>query len=214
MSSGVLDTTLPRHARGEEPSPFSRSPASRRRFLLRGGAPVLPVLDLWPAESTPRGAAGCCRHRRRRRRATDRTRAAVARLADRAIAWHRRLGIVYITAVAIGSIGAFYLAAHTDFGWMFGAGLAGLGVAWVARRGSPSWRSSAAHRPAQGVDDPQLRRHVCVRLLPHDLPGPSESPDRHPLRAAHHLGVGMLGLAAAVHRAVAAGRKILAVKTA
>ena len=52
-------------------------------------------------------------------------------LADRGMAWHRKMGIGYITGVAIGSIGAFYLATHTDFGWVFGAGLFGLGVAWV-----------------------------------------------------------------------------------
>jgi hypothetical protein len=56
-------------------------------------------------------------------------------LGDRAIAWHRRIGIVYMASVAVGSIGAFYLAAHTDFGWIFGAGLASLGVAWVGTTG-------------------------------------------------------------------------------
>ena len=52
-------------------------------------------------------------------------------LADRGMAWHRRMGVGYITGVAIGSFGAFYLSTHTDFGWAFGAGLFGLGVAWV-----------------------------------------------------------------------------------
>jgi hypothetical protein len=52
-------------------------------------------------------------------------------LADRGRAWHRRLGIGYMTGVAVGSIGAFYLSTHTDFGWIFGAGLFGLGIAWV-----------------------------------------------------------------------------------
>src|SRR5689334_9583150 len=52
-------------------------------------------------------------------------------LADRGMAWHRRMGIGYMTGVGIGSIGAFYLSMHTDFGWLFGAGLFGLGVAWV-----------------------------------------------------------------------------------
>jgi hypothetical protein len=44
---------------------------------------------------------------------------------------HRRLGMIYTASVGIGSVTAFYLAAHTDLGWVFGAGLAGLGVAWV-----------------------------------------------------------------------------------
>ncbi|HEU5255331.1 MAG TPA: DUF2306 domain-containing protein [Vicinamibacterales bacterium] len=52
-------------------------------------------------------------------------------LADRGMAWHRRMGIGYMTGVGIGSSGAFYLSTHTDFGWVFGAGLFGLAVAWV-----------------------------------------------------------------------------------
>jgi uncharacterized membrane protein len=52
-------------------------------------------------------------------------------LSDRGMEWHRRMGIGYMTGVAIGSLGAFYLATHTDFGWIFGAGLFGLAVAWV-----------------------------------------------------------------------------------
>jgi hypothetical protein len=52
-------------------------------------------------------------------------------LADRGMAWHRRLGYGYITGMTLGSIGAFYMATHTDFGWIFGAGLFGLAVAWV-----------------------------------------------------------------------------------
>jgi hypothetical protein len=52
-------------------------------------------------------------------------------LADRGMAWHRRMGIGYMTGVGIGSLGAFYLSTHTDVGWMFGAGLFGLAVAWV-----------------------------------------------------------------------------------
>ena len=52
-------------------------------------------------------------------------------LADRGMAWHRRMGIGYMTGVAVGSFGAFYLSTHTDFGWVFGAGLFGLAVAWV-----------------------------------------------------------------------------------
>ena len=34
-------------------------------------------------------------------------------------------------AVAIGSAAAFYLAAHTNLGWGFAAGITGLGIAWV-----------------------------------------------------------------------------------
>lgn len=44
---------------------------------------------------------------------------------------HRRLGLVYVTSVAVGSVAAFHLAAHTRLGWVFGAGITGLGLAWV-----------------------------------------------------------------------------------
>ena len=49
----------------------------------------------------------------------------------RAVHVHRRLGLVYVTSVGVSSIAAFYLAAHTTLGWVFGAGLTGLGIAWV-----------------------------------------------------------------------------------
>ena len=52
-------------------------------------------------------------------------------LADRGMAWHRRMGIGYMAGVGVGASGAFYLSTHTDFGWVFGAGLFGLAVAWV-----------------------------------------------------------------------------------
>jgi len=52
-------------------------------------------------------------------------------LSDRGMEWHRRMGIGYMTGVGIGSVGAVYMATHTDFGWVFGAGLFALAVAWV-----------------------------------------------------------------------------------
>jgi hypothetical protein len=52
-------------------------------------------------------------------------------LSDRGMEWHRRMGNGYIIGVGLGSVGAFYMATHTDFGWIFGAGLFGLAVAWV-----------------------------------------------------------------------------------
>ena len=48
---------------------------------------------------------------------------------------HRTLGMVYIISVALSSAAAFYLAAHTDLGWVFGAGLSGLAVAWLVSTG-------------------------------------------------------------------------------
>ena len=50
----------------------------------------------------------------------------------RAVHVHRRLGLAYVAAVGIGAVAAFYLAAHTSLGWGFGAGITGLGFAWVA----------------------------------------------------------------------------------
>ena len=52
-------------------------------------------------------------------------------LSDRRMDLHRRLGLAYITGVAIGVIGAVALAVQTDLGWVFGAGLLGLSLAWV-----------------------------------------------------------------------------------
>jgi uncharacterized membrane protein len=49
----------------------------------------------------------------------------------RAVRMHRRLGLAYVSSVAISSLAAFYLAAHTDLGWVFGAGITGLGIAWI-----------------------------------------------------------------------------------
>ncbi len=44
---------------------------------------------------------------------------------------HRRLGLAYVTSVGVSSLAAFALAAQTNLGWMFGAGITGLGVAWI-----------------------------------------------------------------------------------
>jgi len=52
-------------------------------------------------------------------------------IADRRIDLHRKLGIVYIVGVAIGASGAFWLAAHPSFGWVYGAGLGSMATAQV-----------------------------------------------------------------------------------
>ena len=44
---------------------------------------------------------------------------------------HRALGVVYIVAVVSGAVTAFYLAAHTDFGWVFGLGMSMMAATWV-----------------------------------------------------------------------------------
>jgi hypothetical protein len=48
---------------------------------------------------------------------------------------HRRLGLLYVASVALGAASAFYLAFTTRLGWLFGAGLTGLGVAWLVTTG-------------------------------------------------------------------------------
>jgi hypothetical protein len=56
-------------------------------------------------------------------------------LTDRRPGLHRRLGTVYVGAVAISVVAAYYLAFHTDVSLLFGAGLAGLATAWVITTG-------------------------------------------------------------------------------
>jgi len=53
-------------------------------------------------------------------------------LSDRYPAVHRNLGFVYMAAVTLGSVAAYYLAFHTSGGLVFGAGLTGLATAWLA----------------------------------------------------------------------------------
>jgi uncharacterized membrane protein len=48
---------------------------------------------------------------------------------------HRRLGMVYLGAIAVGAMAAFQLAFTTTFGWVFGTGLAALAVAWIVTTG-------------------------------------------------------------------------------
>ena len=52
-------------------------------------------------------------------------------ITNRAMSAHRRLGLTYVSSVGISSVAAFYLATHTTLGWVFGAGLTALGVAWL-----------------------------------------------------------------------------------
>ncbi|QQS40458.1 MAG: DUF2306 domain-containing protein [Acidobacteriota bacterium] len=56
-------------------------------------------------------------------------------LRRKALSVHRKLGYAYLTSIAVSSVSAFYLAATTLNGWMFGLGLAGLGLAWVVTTG-------------------------------------------------------------------------------
>jgi len=52
-------------------------------------------------------------------------------LSDRYPAIHRSLGFVYLGSITVSSVAAYYLAFHTDGGWVFGSGLAGLATAWL-----------------------------------------------------------------------------------
>ena len=56
-------------------------------------------------------------------------------LARRHLGLHRALGTVYVASVGASAMAAYYLALHTDFGWGFGAGLAGLATAWLVTTG-------------------------------------------------------------------------------
>jgi hypothetical protein len=56
-------------------------------------------------------------------------------LKNRRIEVHRKLGLVYMGSVAVSVTGAFYLATHTALGWVFGAGLIGLAIAWIVTTG-------------------------------------------------------------------------------
>jgi uncharacterized membrane protein len=44
---------------------------------------------------------------------------------------HRIAGIAYVAAVAVSGTAAFYLASHTDFGWVFGMGLSTMAGTWM-----------------------------------------------------------------------------------
>jgi hypothetical protein len=48
---------------------------------------------------------------------------------------HRRIGITYVGSVAVSAVAGYYLAFNTTFGWVFGAGLAGLATAWLTTTG-------------------------------------------------------------------------------
>jgi predicted membrane protein DUF2306 len=56
-------------------------------------------------------------------------------LSNRRIDVHRKLGLVYMGAIAVSVTAAFYLATHTSLGWVFGAGLLGLAIAWIVTTG-------------------------------------------------------------------------------
>jgi uncharacterized membrane protein len=45
------------------------------------------------------------------------------------------MGKAYMAAVGAGTLGAYYMAFKTDFGWLFGASLVGLATAWVTTTG-------------------------------------------------------------------------------
>jgi hypothetical protein len=56
-------------------------------------------------------------------------------LTDRRPGLHRRLGVLYLTSIAVSSVLAYALAFTTEVGFGFGAGLAGLATAWVITSG-------------------------------------------------------------------------------
>jgi len=44
---------------------------------------------------------------------------------------HRTMGVMYVLSVGVGGAAAFYLAAHNDFSWVFGLGLASMSTVWI-----------------------------------------------------------------------------------
>ncbi len=44
---------------------------------------------------------------------------------------HRVLGVLYVASIGVGGGAAYYLALHTDFGWMFSVGMGSMTTAWV-----------------------------------------------------------------------------------
>src|SRR4030095_2064878 len=45
---------------------------------------------------------------------------------------HRVLGMTYVASTLIGGVSALYLAFHTAYGWIFGAGLTVMAIVWMA----------------------------------------------------------------------------------
>ena len=48
---------------------------------------------------------------------------------------HRRIGTIFLAAVGVSSMAAFYLAFHTDRGVVYGFGLTGMTIAWLVTSG-------------------------------------------------------------------------------
>jgi hypothetical protein len=49
--------------------------------------------------------------------------------------FHRWLGVTYVISVVASCTAAFYLAFHTDYGWVFAMGLVSMGLAWLISTG-------------------------------------------------------------------------------
>lgn len=45
--------------------------------------------------------------------------------------WHRNLGMLYLAAIGVSSVAAYYLAFNTQVSFTFGFGLVGLATAWL-----------------------------------------------------------------------------------
>ena len=56
-------------------------------------------------------------------------------IADRRMDLHRKLGIVYMGAVAVSAMAAFVIAMSPSAGWVFGSGLMALATAWLTTTG-------------------------------------------------------------------------------
>lgn len=84
------------------------------------------------------------------------------RLRQRYLQLHRVSGRVYVIAVLCGCSAAFRLAVGTTFGKAWGFGLPGICMGYHHVDGLLRSAQKADFHP-QGVDDSQLRGHVCIR---------------------------------------------------
>jgi hypothetical protein len=118
-------------------------------------------------------------------------------LSDRFPALHKNLGFVYMAAVTLGAVAAYYLAfKHVGRrGVRLGPRGARHRVARDDRDGVPG-HQAALVRAAQRMDDPQLRRDVRLRHVPGVGHG-SRGSRRAAARSHRHCGVVLLGGAVA-----------------
>jgi hypothetical protein len=123
---------------------------------------------------------------------------------------HRTIGVAYVVCTAVGAISAIYLALHTVYGWIFGAGLTAMAVAWILTTGMATiaiYRKKVPPSPA--MDDPQLSHYVWVRSVPLHDRHPRDGQRRDDGRTDGFLKLGMLDASPAHRRGRHSGPEAL-----